>query len=114
MLENNRKFKLTLCLIILAVMLFAVPETWTSFSNLHAEREVAALVLEEGQERPVAVKLNWHLLNAGTFATLLGTLITVYFGANVAQKVWVEPPVALGQPVNGSARRKPDEIPEVE
>ena len=112
MLENNRKFKLTLSLIILAVVLFALPETWTSFSNLQAEREVAALVLEEGEDRPAPVKLDWHLLNAGTFATLLGTLITVYFGANVAQKVWVEPPTVLANPIKDG--RREDDVPEAE
>ena len=96
--ETNRKFKLTVGLIALVVLLFVVPETVTPVYNLLAEKEVAALVLEEGEVRPPALRLDWHLLNAATFATLLGTLITVYLGANVAQKVWVEPPKVLGKP----------------
>ena len=115
--ETNRKFKLTVGLIVLVVFLFVVPETTSSFYNLNAEHEAAALIIEEGEERPVPIKLAWHLLNAATFATLLGTLITVYLGANIAQKVWVEPPRVLGKPTRTpkpSSRRYPGELPEAE
>ena len=114
LLETNRKFKLTISLIALTVMLFVVPETTTAFYNLQVENDNAALVLEEGEVRPPPVLLQWHLLNAATFGTLLASLITVYLGANVAQKVWVEPPTVLGQPSRPGERPYPGEVPEGE
>lgn len=65
--------------------MFVAPITTTSFQNYHARNNAANIECVTG-EPAEPVLLDWILLNATTFATLLGTVITVYLGANVAQK----------------------------
>ena len=62
-LDTNRKFKLSLGVGILAVCMFAVPESVTAFTEY-----------------------DYHLLDQGGFITLIGLAIGVFGAANVASK----------------------------
>lgn len=86
-LESNRKVKFAIAVIILATSLFAVPETVSAFVNWQATKVVLALV-----PPGVPVLLEWHLLNAATYAALVGSVITFYLASNVAQKAFTSPP----------------------
>jgi len=92
-LEDNRKLKFAIALVVLATLLFAVPETVSEFVNWSATKEAMSL-----DPPGVPILLGWHLLDTATYAALVGSVVTMYMIGNVTQKVLarsvVSPPVA--------------------